>query len=135
MSSIIPVLRYDDATRAVQWLCDVFGFVEHQIYKDDQQKVIHAELRFGNNILMLGPNAPTAFGQFMRQPREVGHIETQLCFLSVDQIELFFEKCKAHKVEILMPLKKQDYGSSDFVCKDFEGHIWSIGDYQPKDLF
>lgn len=131
MPSIIPVLRYDDASKAVKWLCDIFGFTEHSVFRDEKGNVGHAELRLGKSFIMLGPNSPTEFGKFIKQPREVGNIETQICFLSIENIEPFFENCKKLNVEILMPLTKQHYGASDFVCRDFEGHIWSIGDYDP----
>ena len=39
---IIPVLRYRDCTKAVDFLTKVFGFTEGSIYRDDDGKVVHA---------------------------------------------------------------------------------------------
>jgi uncharacterized glyoxalase superfamily protein PhnB len=30
-----------------------------------------------------------------------------------------------------MDIKDQDYGGRGYSCRDLEGHIWSIGTYDP----
>lgn len=130
-SPIVPCLRYDNANTAVEWLCSVLGFQEHNVYRDEQGNVVHAELRFGDGIIMIGPNAATEFGKLIKQPREIGNCESQMCFIFVADVAAHFEKSKQHGAEIVTPLKKQDYGASDYVCRDPEGHIWSFGDYDP----
>ncbi len=52
-STIIPCLRYRDAHAAIDWLCNAFGFEKHAVYADDDT-VQHAQLTFGNGMLMLG---------------------------------------------------------------------------------
>jgi uncharacterized glyoxalase superfamily protein PhnB len=32
---------------------------------------------------------------------------------------------------IVLPLKDEDYGGRGFTCRDPEGHLWSIGSYDP----
>jgi hypothetical protein len=29
----------------------------------------------------------------------------------------------------VMQIRDQDYGSRDFICRDPEGHLWSLGTY------
>lgn len=130
-SPIVPCLRYDDANMAVDWLCKVFGFSEHNIYRDDKGNVVHAELAFGDGVIMLGPNTPTEFGKLIKQPKEIGNCESQMCFIFVPDVASHFDKAKQYGAEIVTWLKKQDYGASDYVCRDPEGHIWSFGDYDP----
>jgi uncharacterized glyoxalase superfamily protein PhnB len=31
----------------------------------------------------------------------------------------------------VMELTDQPYGSRDFICRDPEGHLWSLGTYDP----
>lgn len=130
-STIIPTMRYDDPSKMIDWLCSALGFEKHLVYENEQKEIVHAELKHGTGLIMIGPNIPTEFGKFIKQPKDIGGQETQVTFIFVQEIDAHFKKAKASGAEILMPLKKQDYGASDYVCKDPEGHIWSFGDYNP----
>ncbi len=71
-ATIIPALRYRDATAAIDWLCRHFGFEKHTVFADDKGAVMHAELIVGNGMIMIGPVADTPFGRFMEQPDAIG---------------------------------------------------------------
>ena len=49
-STIIPSLRYRDAPRMIDWLCDAFGFVKHAVYADGAV-VHHARLVIRGYVL------------------------------------------------------------------------------------
>jgi uncharacterized glyoxalase superfamily protein PhnB len=34
---------------------------------------------------------------------------------------------------ILLDIKDEDYGGRGFTCRDPEGHVWSVGTYDPCD--
>ena len=53
-SVLIPSLRYKDAPAAIAWLEQAFGFERHALYDGPDGTVAHAELRFGNGLVMLG---------------------------------------------------------------------------------
>jgi uncharacterized glyoxalase superfamily protein PhnB len=53
-ATIIPALRYRDATAAIEWLCKAFGFEKHAVYAGDDGVIEHAQLTFGNGMIMLG---------------------------------------------------------------------------------
>jgi uncharacterized glyoxalase superfamily protein PhnB len=53
-SVLIPSLRYKDAPAAIAWLEQAFGFERHAVYDGPDRTVVHAELRFGNGMVMLG---------------------------------------------------------------------------------
>jgi uncharacterized glyoxalase superfamily protein PhnB len=60
---LYPTMTYRDAARMIDWLELAFGFCKHVAYTSEDGKVIHAELRFGDHLLMLGSAKPdTAFG-------------------------------------------------------------------------
>jgi uncharacterized glyoxalase superfamily protein PhnB len=61
----------------------------------------------------------------------VGRVETQSPYLVVENIDALYERAQAAGAEIVMPIKDQDYGSRDFICRDPEGHLWSLGTYNP----
>ncbi|HYN91371.1 MAG TPA: hypothetical protein VER75_05580 [Thermoleophilaceae bacterium] len=54
MQSIYPVLKYDDAHAAIDFLERAFGFERHAVYDGENGGVGHAELRFGDEYVMLG---------------------------------------------------------------------------------
>ena len=53
-SCIIPTLRYENAPRMIDWLCDTFGFARHLVVDDGAGGIAHAQLTFGNAMIMLG---------------------------------------------------------------------------------
>ena len=69
-ATIIPVLRYRDAPAAIEWLCKAFGFEKHLVVPDEDGTVAHAQLSFGNGMVMLASVAKTetAASLEVRQP-------------------------------------------------------------------
>ncbi len=54
-TNIIPAMRYRDPNKAIEFLCQAFGFKEKAVYRGESGGVEHAELTFGNGMIMLGP--------------------------------------------------------------------------------
>ena len=54
MQRLFPTLKYDDAHTAIDFLERAFGFDRHAVHETDDGAVAHAELRFGDDYLMLG---------------------------------------------------------------------------------
>ncbi len=132
-SAIIPCMRFRDAPKAIEWLCDVCGFTKHAVYANEDGKIAHAELRRGGGMIMLGSvlKVETKFGKQIKQPDEIGGFETQSPYIIVAAIDSLYAKVKASNAEIVMEIKDQTYGSRDFSCRDFEGHLWNFGTYDP----
>ena len=63
ITTIIPTLRYNDATAAVDWLCEAFGFEKHLVIPTNGGQISHAQLTFGNGMIMLGSARDDAFGK------------------------------------------------------------------------
>jgi uncharacterized glyoxalase superfamily protein PhnB len=129
-ASLIAALRYSDADAALALLTDVFGFEEHTVFRDDAGKVAHAELTFGNGMVMIGPVADTPFGKFMARPREAGGVTTSLYGIVTDP-DAHYARAKAAGLEVVMPLRDESYGGREYSVRDPEGHIWTFGTYDP----
>ena len=56
MQNLFPVLVYDDARAAIDFLEQAFGFERAAVHEDDGT-VQHAELRFGSELVMLSSAA------------------------------------------------------------------------------
>ncbi len=132
-STIIPVLRYRDAPAAIDWLCRTFGFERHLVVPNDDGTVAHAQLSFGNGMIMLGSvlETETEFGRLMKQPDEIGGAQTQSSYVVVTDADAIYARAKAGGARIATELKDEDYGGRDFSCYDLEGHLWSFGSYDP----
>lgn len=128
---MIPTMRYRDATAAVEWLCRAFGFEKHQVFTDDGGNVVHAELAYGDSVLMIGPAVDTEFGKYIKTPGDIGGVITQAVYILVDDPDAHYARVKATGGEILLHIKDQDYGGRDYTCRDPQGHIWSFGSYDP----
>jgi uncharacterized glyoxalase superfamily protein PhnB len=124
-------MSYRDAPAAIEWLCRTFGFEKQVVYPADDGTIAHAQLTFGNGMIMCGTKKDTPFGQLIKQPDEIGGCETQCAYVVVDDADALYERVKAAGAEIVLELKSQEYGSRDFTCRDIEGHIWNFGTYDP----
>src|SRR5688572_20481719 len=129
-ATVIPALRYRDAPAVIEWLCDNLGFEKHLVVPDEQGGIAHAQLSFGNGMIMLGSIRESEFGKLMKQPDEIGGAETQTPYLIVDDADAVYEKVKVAGGEIVIEIKDEAYGGRGFSCRDLEGHIWNVGTYE-----
>lgn len=131
-SRIIPCLRYRDAPAAIAWLCDIFGFEKQAVYANPDGSIAHAQLTLGKGMIMLGSVSPESeWGKLIRQPDEIGGVETQSSYLIVDDADAVYARAKAAGAKIVIEIKFEDYGGRGFSCLDLEGRLWNIGTYDP----
>jgi uncharacterized glyoxalase superfamily protein PhnB len=129
----MPCLRYRNAPDAIEWLCEAFGFEKQAIYSNENGTIAHAQLTFGNGMIMLGsiPEKETAWGELIKQPDEIGGAETQCAYLIVADPDALYARAKAAGARIIIEIKDEDYGGRGFSCYDLEGHLWNFGSYDP----
>lgn len=130
-ASLIPCLRYRDVATAIDWLCRAFGFNCQRQYRDEQLGVTHAQLAFGNGMLMVGPVVESEYGRQLRQPDEIGGASTQGIYVVVNSADALYAQAKAAGAQVVVELKDEDHGGRGFTCRDVEGHLWSFGTYDP----
>lgn len=131
-STIIPAMRYRDCVAAIEWLCKALGFEKQAVYMGEGNTVMHAQLTFGNGMIMLGSiQNGTEYSKQMIQPDEIGKKETQHACLIVSDADAIYATAKAAGAEMVTDIKEMDYGGKAFSCRDPEGHFWSIGTYDP----
>ncbi len=132
-AAVILSLRYRNALAAIDWLIAAFGFEKQAVFlASDNTTVMHAQLTFGNGMVMLGSvdnGGETA--KFMVQPDEIGMRETMGAYLVVSDCDAIYATAKAAGAEMILDPREMDYGGKAFTCRDLEGHLWSIGTYDP----
>jgi uncharacterized glyoxalase superfamily protein PhnB len=130
-TTVIPGLRYRDAPAAIEWLCRVFGFEKHLVVPGEGGTIAHAQLAFGNGMIMLGSVVDSELGRLMKQPDEIGGAETQSSYLVVDDADAVYARARAAGAQIVIDLTDRDYGGRGFSCRDLEGRLWNVGTHDP----
>jgi uncharacterized glyoxalase superfamily protein PhnB len=129
-ATVIPTMLYRDAPAAIDWLCNVLGFERRAVYPSEGNTVAHAELTFGNGMIMLGSAKEEGYGKLVTTPEKLGGT-TQSAYVIVTDSDALYERVKAAGAEIVRELNTTDYGSREFACRDPEGHLWNFGTYDP----
>lgn len=124
-------MRYRHAARAIDWLCAAFGFEKQLVVPGPDNQILHAQLTFGNGMIMLGSVTDTEFGKFMTQPDEIGGRETQSAYLVVADCDAHYARAKAAGAVIVRDIRTEEYGGRGYACKDLEDHLWSFGTCDP----
>src|SRR5258708_953961 len=109
VATIIPTLRYRDAPAAIEWLCAAFGLARHLVVPDGNGGIAHAQLGFGNGMIMLGSLREDRFGRWMKEPREIAG-GTQSVYVIVADADAHCARARAAGAEIVMPAADQDHG-------------------------
>jgi uncharacterized glyoxalase superfamily protein PhnB len=131
-STLIPCLRYRDAPRAIDWLCQVFGFERHLVVPGGNDTIAHAQLSIGRGMIMLGSASNEGvYGRLVVQPEDIGGAETQTTNLVVADADAVYQRVKVAGGAIVIDIVDEEYGGRGFTCRDLEGHIWSVGTYDP----
>ncbi len=130
-ATVVPCLRYRDAPAAIEWLCRAFGFETQLVVPGANGTIAHAQLRFGNGMIMLGSALDSEYGHLIKQPDEIGGAETQAAYLVVSDADAVHAQAKAAGALFVIDIKDEDYGGRGFTCRDLEGHLWNVGTYDP----
>jgi uncharacterized glyoxalase superfamily protein PhnB len=130
-ATIIPTLRYADASAAIDWLCDAFGFHARLVVPGEDGTIAHAQLVLGDAMIMLGSVRDDAFGALQRPPNMLGGVGSQSAYVVVDDADTHYAGAVAAGAEMVMDIKDEDYGGRGYTCRDPEGHLWTFGTYDP----
>lgn len=132
MGKLISILRYRDPSKAVEWLTTTLGFERHFV-AEECGRIVHAQLRMGEALLMLGPDhLDDRYG--MRSPLALNGTN-QCVYIALDgDVDEAHERAKTAGAQIVTAPYDTDYGSREFSCRDPEGHIWSVGSYAGEPM-
>jgi uncharacterized glyoxalase superfamily protein PhnB len=132
-ATIVPSLRYRNALAAIAWLVAAFGFEKQAVFLGpDNSTVMHAQLTFGNGMIMLSSiDNGGEYGKLMAQPDEIGLRETKGTYLVVNDADAVHATALDAGAQMVLDIRDMSYGGRAFTCRDLEGHLWSIGTYDP----
>jgi len=128
--TVFPSLIYTDVPKAIDWLCDVFGFTERLRAGDS-----HAQLAIGQGGVLLGQARTESDGLAFSPPRP-GEVSITLG-IQVEDVDRHYEHAKQRGARILKPPTTYQYGERQYSVLDLEGYRWafsqSIADVNPTD--
>ena len=129
-ATVVPVLVYEDVTKAITWLCDTFGFTERLRAAHPSAGVTHAQLNVADGAVMLGRQG----GEFRApRPSEV----SQYVVVHVADVDQHFEHAQQCGARILKSPVNMPFGERQYTSEDPWGHRWtfsqSIADVAPED--
>lgn len=123
-NGLTSALSYRDPKAAIDWLEEAFGFDRAMIITDKDGQIAHAEMRYGDNMIMIG----SEWSEHHRSPASVGGKNTQSVHVHMtDDIDVHCERARKAGAEIIMEAEDQFYGDRTYRAKDPEGHIWTFG--------
>ncbi len=129
-STVIPSLRYQDAPKAVDWLKRAFGFEPIVVVDGEGGIIEHAQLVHGAGMVMLGSVRPGEYDDLVTTTAQTGK-PTAGFYVIVADVDGHAAQAETAGAEILLPPQDQDYGGRVYTCRDFEGNVWSFGNYDP----
>ncbi|MBL8740358.1 MAG: VOC family protein [Myxococcales bacterium] len=119
---------YEDPKKAIDWLCEAFGFKVRLLVEGDGGRVEHSELTYGDGLIMVGGPKPDRKNA---SPRAVGGANTQSLMIYVDDVDAHCEHARKSGAKITTEPKTTDYGDDywtdrSYEAEDPEGHRWWI---------
>jgi PhnB protein len=131
-TAVVPMLAYEDAGAAIDWLTAAFGFREEagSRYTGADGRIGHAQLNIGDGVIFLA--SPTADYQ---SPRH--HAETCVAARSwlsvpwvidgvqveVDDVDAHYAHASSAGARLLSGIEKNPFGRL-YRAEDLEGHRW-----------
>ncbi len=118
-----PALSYTDARAAVDWLTRAFGFKLKVAHDAPDGTLAHAEMVFGDGMVMFGSKANCP-------PWLVAGIQSIYGYVA--DPDAHCAQARAAGAKIVRELQTTDYGSREYSALDLDGHYWHFGTYRPE---
>jgi PhnB protein len=115
------MLAYQSAAAAIEFYIDAFGGEEVMRLEDPQGRVVHAEVRFGDSLLMLADEDP----QYNATPESVGK-STVILRLYSDDVDALVTRATGAGATVASPVADQFYGDRAARLIDPFGYIWIV---------
>ena len=132
--TLTPYMTVRDAARAIEFYKQAFGAVERGVMKGPDGKIMHAELRIGDSIVMLADEFPH-FGSL--SPQSIGGTGMGL-HIYVEDVDSAFDRAIGAGATIEMPVSDMFWGDRYGVVEDPFGHQWAVAthkhDYTPEQI-
>ena len=130
-----PAITVKGADRAIEFYKQAFGAQEIMHFPaPDGKTIMHAEIRIGDSVIMLGDEIP---GMGARSPQSLGGV-TGAITLHVEDVDAVYARAIAAGATSRVPVMDMFWGDRIGRVVDPFGHEWSIGthkeDVSPEEI-
>jgi PhnB protein len=119
--SITPSITCRDAARAIEFYKNVFGAQAINIMPGPGGRVMHAELRIGDSVIMLADEFPG-----MSAAPTPTSTPSFYLFLYTEDVDTMFNRAAAAGCQVTMPLQNMFWGDRYGKVTDPFGHQWGL---------
>jgi uncharacterized glyoxalase superfamily protein PhnB len=127
--TVWPILHYDDASCALRFLLDAFGFREALVLRDDHSQVIHAELRWPDGGAVVFGSASHTDGVHGEMRPGTGSV-----YVVADDIDAVYRRAVRANATIVQSLHDTQFGAGidtrAFTARNPDGNLWTFGTYR-----
>ncbi|HKD78648.1 MAG TPA: VOC family protein [Candidatus Angelobacter sp.] len=128
--TVFPMIAYENAAAAMDWLVRAFGFTERRRMTDKQGRVVHGELELSGNVVMVASPTPD-----YRSPRSHAESCPQAkqwlaapwvidgVLVCVDDVDAHFNRARTLGATMLSEIEEGGPGRL-YRAADVEGHRW-----------
>jgi uncharacterized glyoxalase superfamily protein PhnB len=127
--ALMPSFIVRDAAKAIEFYKSVFGATEvmRAPYPDNPSRLMHAELKIRNHVLMLGDECPE-MGALAPQPSAgMAPASVMIYFPDVDAV---FNKAVSLGAKAVMPPMEMFWGDRYGKFTDPFGHQWGVATHK-----
>jgi len=131
---MIPGFKYEDAPRAITFLCEAFSFEKHAVYPGANGTIDHAQLKLGPHFIMLGSAQNVDANWPSKTPGQLGSATGGIyVVLERDEdVDAHCARARAVGATIINERSIPDYGGRMYGAVVSEGYLWSFGSYRPE---
>jgi uncharacterized glyoxalase superfamily protein PhnB len=125
-ATVYPWLTYDDAHAAIDFVQTAFGGEAGRIETAGDGSVAHAELRFGNGLVMVGSAGPGLPASAGTSGRGTG------IYIVVENVDEHYACARDAGADVTAPPHDLGY-TREYAARDPKGNVWHFGTYQPLE--
>lgn len=132
--TVTPYLAVKDAPAAIEFYKKAFGAQELHRMDGPGGKIMHAEIKIGDSIMMLSEEMPEMGN---KGPKTLGGSPITVC-MYVENVDATFEQATKAGAKVTKPLSDMFWGDRSGYVEDPFGHKWAlmqhIEDVSPEEM-
>jgi len=132
--TVTPSIVVDGAAKAIDFYKKALGAEEIMRFPGPDGKIMHAEIRIGDSVIMLVDQMPEQGG---RGPKLIGGTPVSF-FVYGENVDAAWKRAVDAGAKPIMPLDDQFWGDRTGLLEDQYGHHWwlaqHVEDLTPEEL-
>lgn len=133
--SVSPILVLRNASQAIEFYQQAFGAEVIERMDRPDGKVMHAAMKIGDSIIMMGEECvphPGHEENCARSPQDLKGTTVSL-YVYVEKADAIFDKAINAGGKVIMPVTDMFWGDRAGILRDPFGHFWTVATHK-EDL-